>query len=228
MQVDSNSTIELLVTLQSVQAQLNHDAMLMMSYTDLPPADYFEIEFPQLNLRLPLIQCQDQRMTAYFSACIHPLTILDRLIPGSSHHCRIWPVDKHSESGSSGTCWQVLSDVAGLGYALGFMRRKKSSGQLRYYLLDADEELPVRLMPSSFLVNSVPPWVTATLPLLEDWGIVARIAAQNRAGCYEDDYLEMVHKMAVENDIPCLTFAAGKREWLDKMDFKPDSAIVVN
>lgn len=53
-------------------------------------------------------------------------------------------------------------------------------------LLGSELPFPFRPRPSTLLVPGVPDGVIATMPLLEDWGIAARLASgRSRPGCYE-------------------------------------------
>lgn len=70
----------------------------------------------------------------------------------------------------------------------------------RTWLLSAfDQRLPFRPAPSKFLLPDMPPGVIAALPLLEDWGVISRIASlqdasmQDTPGCFNGTLEQLQH-----------------------------------
>jgi len=69
-------------------------------------------------------------------------------------------------------------------------RRQVPAGALRLFAVfsgdSAEHKLPFRPQPSRYLTPMLPPYVTAALPLLDDWQIVSRIAhPAGLPGCFE-------------------------------------------
>ncbi len=90
----------------------------------------------------------------------------------------------------------ILASGMGLGYALFLAKKWKNLYPL--VLLEAKESFPFAITPSKFLVKELPSFVTAGVKVLEDLGVVSRLATEiDKPGCFHgeitalmDDYLK--------------------------------------
>lgn len=224
MKTDPIDSILLEGYLVSVQKQLNGDIILQLEFADLSDTSYSFVSFPQYNVKSPVIWIQLGRVSVYLSSSLYADTTISCLTENTKLQCALQPAMKASLDALADNIL-IVSDVAGLGYALGFLQRVRQLKKSVFYLLDADSPLPVDLIPSTFIVNSLPSWVTATLPLVEDWCIPARVAAQNRPGCYEDGFVGMVEMFLQQASSSYTVFAAGKVSWIDQLPNVPDEKI---
>jgi len=78
-------------------------------------------------------------------------------------------------------------------FLAGEMRALKSFQPVVF--LGSEQPFPFTPQPSAFLLDALPPEVLATMPLLDDWGIPARLASgQEMAGCYQGRVTELAHR----------------------------------
>jgi len=62
----------------------------------------------------------------------------------------------------------------------------KDAPQQPFVVLGSEAPFPFITRPSQFVVDGLPPGVTAAMPLLDDWGIPSRLASlQGFAGCHQ-------------------------------------------
>ncbi len=82
--------------------------------------------------------------------------------------------------------------IAPLIFLADVLRRDSATWQ-PLLLMGAEFEFPFTPEPSHILLEDMPDAVIATLPLLEDWGIAARLATrQERPGCYQGEITALV------------------------------------
>jgi len=63
---------------------------------------------------------------------------------------------------------------------------RRIAGSVPFVVMGSEIPFPFKLRPSAILVPGMPPGVIGTMPLLEDWGIAARLASrQGYVGCFE-------------------------------------------
>lgn len=70
-----------------------------------------------------------------------------------------------------------------------------------FVIMGSEVPFPFRAMPSRIMVGQLPAHVTATMPLLEDWGIACRLASlQGYAGCFEGYVTELAEQWITGQD----------------------------
>lgn len=85
-------------------------------------------------------------------------------------------------------------------------RRSYQRGKLRAFC-QFSGKLPFRPQPSPFLTPDLPPFVTASIPLLDDWGIVSRLChPAGLPGCFDEP--EQWQHWLAQSSAPQLHFAA--------------------
>ncbi len=63
---------------------------------------------------------------------------------------------------------------------------RRIAGSVPFVVMGSEIPFPFKPRPSAILVPGMPPGVIGTMPLLEDWGIAARLASrQGYVGCFE-------------------------------------------
>ncbi len=85
-------------------------------------------------------------------------------------------------------------------------------------LLGTGREPPFKPQPSRIIVPELPAWVIATLPLLEDWNVPARLcAAEERPGCFEGSPLALaaVWLDALQGAADVAVYAAGSATFVN-------------
>lgn len=86
-------------------------------------------------------------------------------------------------------------------------------------LLGTPETFPFTARPSSIMAPAMPPGVIACVPLLEDSGIVSRLAAtQGQPGCFEGTVIDLakywMSKLDYEHRQQIEVFACGNKAFL--------------
>lgn len=86
-------------------------------------------------------------------------------------------------------------------------------------LLGTPETFPFTVRPSSIMAPAMPPGVIACVPLLEDSGIVSRLAAmQGQPGCFEGSVIDLakywMSKLDYEHRQQIKVFACGNKAFL--------------
>lgn len=80
----------------------------------------------------------------------------------------------------------ILASGMGLGYALFLAKKWKNLYPL--VLLEAKESFPFAITPSKFLIKELPSFVTAGVKVLEDLGVVSRLATEiDQPGCFHGE-----------------------------------------
>jgi dihydroorotate dehydrogenase electron transfer subunit len=80
----------------------------------------------------------------------------------------------------------LLGGGVGMPPILFLAERLARTSQQPLVLLGSEVPFPFRARPSTLLVPGIPEGVIATMPLLEDWGVPARLASgRSRPGCFE-------------------------------------------
>jgi len=204
----------------SAQSQLNGDAILSLSVASLPICDMPMRELLVADNCLPVLWENSGGLLVYQYASNKKSYVtgdhLDaKLIFDSALSLSVNAVKK-----------LLVSDVVGLPYVLACLAREKNKPDKPSFLLDANTTLPVDLVPSRFIVNSLPAHVTASLSLLEDWGITARVACEPfKPGCYDAEFGLMLTEFVDGMDEPVYLLAAGQSDWLAKLPMSVDSKI---
>lgn len=84
----------------------------------------------------------------------------------------------------------IMASGLGIGYALFLAKKWKNLYPL--VLLGVEKTFPFALTPSKFLVKESPAFVTAGVKLLEDLGIVSRLATEiEQPGCFHGSVSEL-------------------------------------
>lgn len=86
-------------------------------------------------------------------------------------------------------------------------------------LLGSELPFPFRPRPSTLLVPGIPEGVIATMPLIEDWGIAARLASgRSRPGCFEGYVTDLgdhwLHALAPAERAKVAIYACGPEPML--------------
>lgn len=70
-----------------------------------------------------------------------------------------------------------------------------------FVIMGSEVPFPFKVMPSRIMIPQLPAHVTATMPLLEDWGIACRLASlQGYAGCFEGYVTELAEQWITAQD----------------------------
>ena len=120
-----------------------------------------------------------------------PLGWVELLLAGDMPSSNVisGPLGKPIVLAGESTRWLLIgniSELASLIFCADQLRKRK--GQRILMMLQADGELPFRPVPCRTLLPGVPAGVIATLPLLNDWGVIVRIASHSGLpGCYDGE-----------------------------------------
>ncbi len=81
--------------------------------------------------------------------------------------------------------------IAPLIFLTDVLRHRRPRSKLML-LLYSQYPFPFRTQPSQIMVSGLPTWVTAAIPLLEDWGIPSRLASPHELpGCFNGNLDEL-------------------------------------
>jgi len=70
-----------------------------------------------------------------------------------------------------------------------------------FVIMGSEVPFPFKVIPSRIMTPQLPAHVTATMPLLEDWGIACRLASlQGFAGCFEGYVTELAEQWITAQD----------------------------
>ncbi len=115
----------------------------------------------------------------------------------------------------------LISEDVGISAILFLASRLRYNKNRKPFIIAGFETtLPFRAIPSQFIIHGIPDGITATIPLLEDWSIPARLASsKNLPGCFDGSVTDLVKSWMEELPYEQLSkieiFAFGNKTLLE-------------
>ena len=149
----------------------------------------YKLPFPEASTRVFPGQylTQDKRVYPVMKIEAHALWLVSDELPSSIDFCISGnpvdhPLDRHQSIALVSTNDGVFSLIAWLFQ----YRHLYAAAKLRVFCR-CDQAFAFRPQPSPYLTPELPPYVTASIPLLDDWRIVSRLFhPDGLPGCHDD------------------------------------------
>ena len=126
----------------------------------------------------------------------------------------------------------VVCDEVGMGSAIFLAEYFKTNKLTKntYLFFATNEKFSFTPIPSQFITSFLPGHVIASMPLMEDWGILCRLLSPGLPGCFDEsiDFLlsMMVEHVSQQQEQDIYIELMGVSEFVEKIQFQADSSRV--